>query len=198
MFGAANTGDPTTLKQTYEGMFVLDNDAVRADWQAAKRIVTDFLAKHGAELKTARRWDERRLSYPIKNHVRATFLLCFFEQDGENPTLLRDLELNETVLRYLILRTPLVPAMEYELSEEENKPGYEPPPVPEDMAPAAEEGASAAETVDVDLDQIEAEVAEAVEEIESVETVAVAADAPAAKAPAAKATEAKATESKEG
>lgn len=180
------------MKQTYEGMFVLDNDAVRADWQAAKRIVTDFLAKHGAELKTARRWDERRLSYPIKNRVRATFLLCFFEQEGENPNLLRDLELNETVLRYLILRTPLVPAQEYELSEEENQPGYEPPPVPEDVAPAAEKDSDSTEDDGEDLELIEAEVAEAVEDIEKVEKVekvaATAADAP----------ETEAAESKEG
>ena len=48
------------MPQLYEGMFLLDNQAVRDDWNAAKAVVTSLLAKHGGRVQTARRWDERR------------------------------------------------------------------------------------------------------------------------------------------
>ena len=50
----------------YEGMFLIDNDTVRAGWASAKAVVTDLIAKHGGSVSSARRWDERRLAYPIR------------------------------------------------------------------------------------------------------------------------------------
>ena len=55
-------------------MFLLDNQVVRVDYKAAKAVVIDTLKKHGAEIVSARRWDERRLAYPIAGRQRATFL----------------------------------------------------------------------------------------------------------------------------
>ena len=81
----------------YEGMFLLNNDVVRADWQKAKSVVTDVLTKHGAELVTARRWNERKLAYEIKGRKRGTYLLAYYHMgiDGIEG-LRRDLELSES------------------------------------------------------------------------------------------------------
>ena len=61
------------MERIYEGMYLLDNAVVREDWNAAKLIVTGILEKHGATIHSARRWDERRLTYPILLGDRKTF-----------------------------------------------------------------------------------------------------------------------------
>ena len=126
------------MTQTYEGMFLLDNQVVREDWKKAKGIVTDTLKKHGAKILSARRWDERRLAYPIQRRRRATFCLTFYEMAnaGIGP-LRRDLELNENVLRYLILAKEAVPAGELELAAAEDAAGFAVPAPPPDDAPDA-------------------------------------------------------------
>ncbi len=64
------------MTQLYETMVLLDNDVVRSDWKKAKAIVTDTVAKYDGSLETCRRWDERRLAYPMKTKNRAAFYLA--------------------------------------------------------------------------------------------------------------------------
>ena len=98
------------MSRLYEGMFVLDNQVVREDWRAAKAIVTGTLEKHGATIKSARRWDERRLAYPIRTKQRGTYFLTYYEIGADEiPTLRRDLDLNEKVMRYLFLKADELP-----------------------------------------------------------------------------------------
>lgn len=119
----------------YEGMFLIDNAAVREDWSAAKAIVTGTLEKHGATIHTARRWDERRLAYPIKRRNRATFLLSYFEIPGENvPAMRRDFELNDTILRNLQIAVDAIPEEEKELAQAEMSDDFVVPAPPEDDA----------------------------------------------------------------
>ena len=121
------------MTSLYEGMFLLDNQVVRQDWSKAKSIVTDLLEKHGATIKTARRWDERRLAYPIKKRNRATFLLTYSEIPAEGiATLRRDLELSEDILRYLFLSTDEVPEEEMDLTKAEGSDEFVVPLPPED------------------------------------------------------------------
>ena len=123
----------TTL---YEGMFLLDNQTVREDFKAAKRAVTDTLKKHSAEVVSARRWDERRLSYPIQHRRRATFFLAYFNAPREaGPLLRRDFELDERILRYLIVRTEGVPEGELDLAAAEDAADFvAPTPLGDDEA----------------------------------------------------------------
>lgn len=124
----------------YEGMFLIDNDLVRSDWNAAKAKVTDVLTKHGATLHTARRWDERQLAYTIRRRKRATYLLSYFELDNDKGTVLnRDLELADGVLRHLVLRAEEVPVTERELATVEQSDDFTVPPPPEEDAPVAVE-----------------------------------------------------------
>jgi small subunit ribosomal protein S6 len=128
----------------YEGMFLLDNNVVREDWSDAKGTATGILEKHGAAVTTARRWAERSLAYTIKKRNRGTYLLVHFEADPESISIVRrDLELNEAVMRYLILKSDGIPEGEQELHEAELSAEYSVPEPPEDHVvdvPENEEG----------------------------------------------------------
>ena len=51
--------------KTYEAMVLLDNREVKKGWDATREMVKSILAKHGAEVVVAKRWDERKLAYEI-------------------------------------------------------------------------------------------------------------------------------------
>lgn len=102
-------------------MFVLDNELVRTGWSKAKSVVSDLIAKHGGTTHTSRRWAERKLAYPIRGRERGTYLLTHYEiPAGEIPKLIRDLDLAESVLRYLLLAVDSIPDGEAQLTEAEH------------------------------------------------------------------------------
>ncbi len=120
----------------YEGMFLIDNDTVRAGWTGAKAVVTNSIAKHGGTVVTARRWDERQLAYSIRGRYRATFLLVYFEMPGDNiPGFHRELEIKEEIMRYLQVRAEVVPEPEVALSQAEASADFTVPEPPADTPP---------------------------------------------------------------
>jgi len=111
------------LKRTYEAMLLLDNREVRKGWQPLKEQVCGLFTKHGAEIKSARRWDERRLAYPINRQLRGTYLLVYFDSPTSALTgIRRDLEFAEVVLRHLTQAVAAVPetALEPEAAFDES------------------------------------------------------------------------------
>jgi len=98
---------------TYEGLFLLNSVAAKRDWDAAQNHVKEILTKHGAEVSTNYRWDERKLAYEICQQKRGTYYLVYFKGDTEAVAgIRRDCELSELILRQLILRWEKdVPAM---------------------------------------------------------------------------------------
>ena len=123
------------LTQIYEGMFLLDNDLVRGGWDGAKGVVTAALEKHGGKVHTARRWDERRLAYPIRRKQRATYLLTYYEIPGDSiPAMRREFDLSEQVLRYLMLAVEAIPEGESDLAAAEQSPDFVLPEPPADDA----------------------------------------------------------------
>jgi len=128
-------------------MLLLDNREVREGWQALKDHVQGLFTKHGCDVKSARRWEERRLAYPIKHHQRATYLLMYMEADSEQlATLRRDLQFDEKVIRDLVLRCEAIPEDAYEPEE-----AFDESAVPiEDIVAAPEEAAEEDSTDDDD------------------------------------------------
>lgn len=121
------------MTRTYESMFLIDNDAVRAGWTGAKASVAVLIEKHGGKVLTSRRWDERRLAYPIRHRRRATYLLAYCEIAPERLVgLRRELDISETVLRYLITSVDAVPPKEVELDAAERAQGFTVPEPPDD------------------------------------------------------------------
>ena len=181
------------MPQIYEGMFVLDNNVVREGWNDAKAVVTGTLEKHGGKVLTARRWDERRLAYPIAGKNRGTFLLAYYEMPTDGISAMRrDFDLSERVLRYLELAVEAIPEGESDLAAAEQGADFVVPEPPADDAPdepeeeeSSEEGETEA-TADGDGEKAEGEgeaKAEApAESTESTDTPAETAEAPAAEA----------------
>jgi len=127
----------TVLNRTrnYECMCLLDNGEVRKGWEPLKEAVAGLFTKHEAKVLSNRRWDERRLAYPIKGQQRATYLLLYFAADTQTlPAIRRELEFSESMLRYMITECDEVPADAYEPEAE-----FDVNAIPEDDAPEVEE-----------------------------------------------------------
>jgi small subunit ribosomal protein S6 len=146
------------MSRTYEIMYLLDNNAVRAGWNEAKAAATGLIVKHGGKVLSARRWDERKLAYPIKQRRRGTYLLAYGELGPDGvATLRRELDLTESVLRYLILSAEAVPAQELELTRIESEAGFVVPvPPPEDVLEGAGGGASEEEGAGGEMEEVPA------------------------------------------
>ena len=101
--------------RTYECMCLLDNREVRKGWEPLKAAVTGQFTKHGAKILSSRRWEERRLAYPIKGQHRGTYLLVYFSADTNAVAgIRRDMQFNEALLRTLLLECEEVPQAAYE------------------------------------------------------------------------------------
>jgi len=127
--------------KTYECMVLVKNQEVRKGWQACKQSVVDMLTKHRAEVLSARRWEERRLAYPIKGEQRATYLLIYFKSDHVVPNAIRrELEFSDKVLRHLVLQCEEVPADAFtpETAFDEARVGEDIPPPPPPAPPVVE------------------------------------------------------------
>lgn len=89
----------------YECMFVLDTTKVAGDMQAAEKTIRGVLEKNHAEVLVSRPWDERRLTYPIRNQKKGLYYLTYFSSEGKNlATIEHDCALIEMILRMLILK----------------------------------------------------------------------------------------------
>jgi small subunit ribosomal protein S6 len=151
------------MSRIYEIMYLLDNNAVRAGWKEAKAAATALIEKHGGKVLAARRWDERKLAYSIRQRRRGTYLLAYGELEAAGvATLRRELDLTESVLRYIILQAESVPPQELELTRAESAAGFVVPPPPSEDVPEEEELAEAEE--DVALEEASAPAGELAEE----------------------------------
>lgn len=88
--------------KTYEGMFLVPPGS---DFQAASEPIRTVLGRSDADIISIKAWDERRLAYEIAGQRRGLYILTYFKAD---PTrigeLERDVQLNEDILRVLIIR----------------------------------------------------------------------------------------------
>jgi small subunit ribosomal protein S6 len=101
--------------RTYECMCLLDNREVRKGWQPLKDAITALFTKHGAKILSSRRWDERRLAYPMSGQQRGTYLLVYLAVDTQAVAAIRrDLQFNEALLRWLLVDCAEVPQTAYE------------------------------------------------------------------------------------
>src|SRR5438552_8053938 len=89
----------------YECMFLLDPTRIAGDIPGATKQLHTILEKNQAEILASRPWDERRLAYPVHGQKKGLYYLTYFRTEGKNLlNLEKDLALNETILRQLILR----------------------------------------------------------------------------------------------
>jgi ribosomal protein S6 len=95
----------TFAPKLYEAMFLVDSAKAAADWDGIIGLITSLLGKCDAEILSLKKWDERRLAYDISRQSRGTYILCYFNGDGQKiGDLERNVQLSEEILRVLILR----------------------------------------------------------------------------------------------
>jgi small subunit ribosomal protein S6 len=89
----------------YECMFILDTTKVAGDIATADKQLRTILEKHGAEVLVSRPWDERRLSYPIRNQKKGLYYITYFSSEGKNITPIeRDCAITEMILRMMVIK----------------------------------------------------------------------------------------------
>lgn len=129
--------------KTYEGMFLVDSGK---DFQAASEPISTILERSKAEVLSLRPWEERRLAYSIRGQKRGLYVLAYFKADPERiGQLERDCQLNEDVLRVLILRRDRI--SDEEIQAETPATGSRGKPAPE-TRDAHKQGADADTKVD--------------------------------------------------
>src|SRR4029079_14416532 len=97
--------DEMMASNTYECMFILDTSKVGGDVQAADKNVRTMLERNNAQILVSRPWDERRLSYPIRNQKKGLYYMTYFSSEGKNVAgIERDCSLVEMILRMMVIK----------------------------------------------------------------------------------------------
>lgn len=108
----------------YEGMFLVSQSAASAGLDAVTDHVREALGRIDAQVITLRKWDERKLAYPIKGQKRGVFLLAMFRCDGTRLTEVeRACNLSEQVLRVMFTRCDHFGQVEYDAELDQGKTG---------------------------------------------------------------------------
>jgi small subunit ribosomal protein S6 len=88
---------------SYECLFLLDPTKVASDADGVRASLHATLEKHGAEILASRKWDDRKLAYPIGGHKKGYYHLTFFKAESRKMSEIdADLRLNEAILRHLV------------------------------------------------------------------------------------------------
>ena len=138
------------MMNRYEMIYIIDTGLEEAARKELIEKVSGLIENNGGEIeKVDETWGKRRLAYAIDYKTEGWYVLVNFKASAELPRELeRNLQINENVLRYLVVklvekRSNVKPRAARPASLEETA------PVAEDVAPAAEavaEEAAPAET----------------------------------------------------
>ncbi len=92
-------------QNVYEGMFILDSNRYGRDPGGVSGQIPELIQQHGGTVLASRLWEERRLAYPIGSHRKGTYWLTYFRMGTDQmSTLRRQIQLNENVVRSLLLK----------------------------------------------------------------------------------------------
>ncbi len=108
----------------YEGLFLMSQSAIGGGIGAAIDHVREVLGRIDAEVITLRKWDDRKLAYPIKNQKRGVYLFSLFRADGTKLTEAeRACNLSEQVVRVMVTKCDHYGQVELDAELEEAKLG---------------------------------------------------------------------------
>lgn len=106
-----------TKVSQYEAMFLFGGSAA-GDLEQAQNLCRQFIERHGGEILTLKKWDDRKLAYEIAGQKRGVYIVAFFKAAGEAVTAIeRDVSLNDQVLRVMVLRADHLNQQEMEAVE---------------------------------------------------------------------------------
>jgi len=155
------------MMNRYEMIYIIDTDLEEAARKELIEKVSALIENNGGEIeKVDETWGKRRLAYAIDYKTEGWYVLVTFKAPAELPRELeRNLQINESVLRYLVVK---LVEKRSSVKPRANKPAPVEAPAEVEAAPAVEE-APAAEKA--------AEEAAPAEEAPAAEEAAPAADA---------------------
>lgn len=88
----------------YECMF-LASQAAATDFGGLVEHINHLLDRANVEVIAMRKWDERRLAYPIDKQKRGVYILAYVKAPREMVTKLeRDVTISDKLLRMLMIR----------------------------------------------------------------------------------------------
>ena len=92
-------------ERLYEGLFLVAATEAASEWSEIEVQIRALIENNGATIEYAERWQEQRLAYPVKGVKRGVYFLAYFTSDtGAIASIRSDGQLNEKVLRMLIIQ----------------------------------------------------------------------------------------------
>jgi len=89
----------------YEGLFLINQQEMAGDLDGTLSHVREMLDRAEAEVVSLRKWDERKLAYPVNGQKRGLFILALFRvRPVQVANIERDCNLSELVMRVLMTR----------------------------------------------------------------------------------------------
>jgi small subunit ribosomal protein S6 len=86
-------------------MFILDTNRYGRDQSGVANQISELITKRNGTVLVSRLWEERRLAYPINGQRKGTYWITYFNMDStELATLNREIQLNENILRAMVLK----------------------------------------------------------------------------------------------
>ena len=115
------------MKNSYEGMFLVD--AGQVSFEVACEPIHTVLERSDAEILSFKEWDDRKLAYTIEDRKRGLYVLVYFKMDPNQVVELeRDVQLNERIIRLLVLRREKLTKEEIEAETPASKMAAAAPP----------------------------------------------------------------------
>ena len=134
------------MMNRYEMIYIIDADLEEAARKELIEKVSALITANGGEIeKVDETWGKRRLAYAIDYKTEGWYVLVNFKAPVELPRELeRNLQINENVLRYLVIKL-----VEKKASVKPRAERPAPVAAPVEEAPAAEEATPVAEEAPV-------------------------------------------------
>ncbi len=94
------------MAREYEMVVVLSADVGEADIPARLDGFKELVTEHGGNVTDSIDWGRRRLAYQIKGNFEGHYVITEFSAESgmRNGEIERELNIDESVLRYLIVR----------------------------------------------------------------------------------------------
>lgn len=139
----------------YEVMYVIDTALEEGARSELINRFSNIVANNGGKVDRVDEWGKRRLAYPINYKTEGYYVLMYMTAPADLPRELeRNLQISESVLRYLVIRfegpipakrEPLKPFVAREAAPVEAAPAAEAPVAVEVKAEEADTEAPQAE-----------------------------------------------------
>ena len=137
------------MMNRYEMIYIIDADLEEAARKELIEKVSTLITNNGGEIeKVDETWGKRRLAYAIDYKTEGWYVLVNFKAPADLPRELeRNLQINENVLRYLVVK---LEEKRSAVKPRANRPAPVAAPVEEEAAPAVEEAPVAVEEAAVE------------------------------------------------